>query len=128
MNKIRQMSLDIVNELLKQSKDNIVNMSQKNSILSSIIQNNKGIQYILNDIKNLVQLTKINIKKLKLTDFNTEKQYDTAVTKLVNEQKKILAKLYKKIIQMNNICSIIQDTMNTLLNVYKVTQTQDQQQ
>ena len=54
MNKIRQMALDIVSELLKQSKQNIVNMSQKNSILSSIIQNNKGINRMIDKIKQII--------------------------------------------------------------------------
>ena len=114
MNKIKQMTQDIIKQILKQNKISAVSNPQKQKAISDIMQNNKALQFKIYDIKNIVQLTKINIKRLKLTDFSTEKQYDVAINKLVSQQKRILSKLYKKIVQMNNISVTIQEAINSL--------------
>lgn len=108
------MTQDIIKQILKQNKISAVSNPQKQKAISDIMQNNKALQFKIYDIKNIVQLTKINIKRLKLTDFSTEKQYDVAINKLVSQQKRILSKLYKKIVQMNNISVTIQEAINSL--------------
>lgn len=116
-NQIQNIAQGIVNQILKQGELQNSTIQNEIPILTSINNNTKSIDSVISDIKDITQLIKINLKRIKLQKFNTDRQHRAAINKFIKQQKKLLQYMSKKIIQINNLQSTIQQQLNDLSNV-----------
>lgn len=116
-NQIQNIAQGIVNQILKQGELQNSTIQNEIPILTSINNNTKSIDSVISDIKDITQLIKINLKRIKLQKFNTDRQHQAAINKFIKQQKKLLQYMSKKIIQINNLQSTIQQQLNDLSNV-----------
>ena len=114
---IQNIAQGIVSQLLKQGELQNSTIQNEAPILLNINNNTKSIDSVISDIKDITQLIKINLKKIKLQKFNTDKQHQATINKFIKQQKKLLQYMSKKIIQINNLQSTIQQQLNDLNNI-----------
>lgn len=119
-NKIQNIAQDIVTRLLMQGELQTDNVQKEIPILLDINNNTKSIESTLSQIRDIIELFKINLRKIKLQKFNTAKQHQAAVNKFIKQQKKLLQYMSKKIIEINNLQSTIQQYLNDLNNVNNI--------